>query len=57
MKMGVTKYYGGGAYSFQAYLRGGLFERGCLFNLETTMVSVLQKRLEYKVEKLKYKKF
>ena len=28
-----------------------------LFNLETTMVSVLQNRLEYKVEKLKYKKF
>ena len=36
---------------------GGLFERGGLFNLETTMVSVLQKELEYKVEKLKYKKF
>ena len=36
---------------------GGLFERGGLFNLETTMVSVLQNRLEYKVEKLKYKKF
>ena len=46
MKMGVNKYYG-----------GGLFERGGLFNLETTMVSVLQNRLEYKVEKLKYKKF
>ena len=59
MKMGVTKYYGGGAYLFQAFLRwgGGLFERGGLFNLETTMVSVLQNRLEYKVEKLKYKKF
>ena len=28
-----------------------------LFNLETTMVSVLRKELEYKVEKLKYKKF
>ena len=36
---------------------GGLFERGGLFNLETTMVSVLHKELEYKVEKLKYKKF
>ena len=37
---------------------GGLFERGGgLFNLETTMVSVLYKELENKVEKLKYKKF
>ena len=27
-----------------------------LFNLEKTMVSVLNKELEYKVEKLKYKK-
>ena len=37
---------------------GGLFERGGgLFNLEMTMVSVLQKELEHKVEKLKYKKF
>ena len=36
----------------------GLFERGGgLFNLETTTVSVLHKELEYKVEKLKYKKF
>ena len=56
----------GGAYLFQAYLRGGggylietggLFESGGLFNLETAMVSVLQKGLEYKVERLKYKKF
>ena len=30
---------------------------GDLFNLETSMVSVLHKELEYKVEKLKYKKF
>ena len=29
---------------------------GGLFNLSTTMVSVLQKELEYKVAKLKYKK-
>ena len=46
--------------------RGGLFisspfegelnRDGGLFNLETTMVSVLHKELEYKVEKLKYKK-
>ena len=28
---------------------------GCLFNLETTMVSFLHKEREYKVEKLKYK--
>ena len=40
---------------------GGLFERGegggvCLFNLEKTMVSVLHKELEYKVEKPKNKK-
>ena len=34
----------------------GLFERGGLFNLEKTMVSVLQKEVEYKVEKLKHKK-
>ena len=36
---------------------GGFFERGGLFNVETTMVSVLHKELEYKVEKVKYKKF
>ena len=30
---------------------------GGLFNLKTTVVSVLHKELEYKVEKLKYKKF
>ena len=34
----------------------GLFEGGGLFNLEETMVSVLHKELEYKVEKLKNKK-
>ena len=32
-------------------------ETGGLFNLETTMVSIFHKELEYKVEKLKYKKF
>ena len=37
-------------------MRGELFERGALFNLEKTMVSVLHKELEYKVEKLKKKK-
>ena len=35
---------------------GGLFERGDLFNLAKMMVSVLHKALEYKVEKLRYKK-
>ena len=30
---------------------------GGLFDLEMTMVSVLHKELEYKVEKLKYKTF
>ena len=33
------------------------FERGGGVNLETMMVSVLHKELEYKVEKLTYKKF
>ena len=36
--------------------RGGLFERGGFFNLARTMVSVLHKELECKVEKLNYKK-
>ena len=36
---------------------GCVFERGGLFNFEMTMVSVLHKELEYKVEKFKYKKF
>ena len=40
-----------GAYINQRHLRGG-----GLFNLEKTMVLVLHKELEYKVEKLKYKK-
>ena len=35
---------------------GDLFERGGLFNLEKTMVSILLKKLEYKVETLKNKK-
>ena len=34
----------------------GLHRDGGLFNLEKTMVSVLYKQLEYKVEKLKYTK-
>ena len=36
---------------------GGLFERGKGINLERTVVSVLHKELECKMEKLKYKKF
>ena len=35
----------------------GLIETGDLFNLKTTMVSVLHKEQDCKVEKLKYKKF
>ena len=37
---------------------GGLFQRrgGGLFNLETTMISILRKKLEYNVVKLRYKK-
>ena len=35
---------------------GGLIETGGLFNLEKTVVSVLHKELEYKVEELKNKK-
>ena len=35
---------------------GGLFERSSLFNLAKSKVLVLHKELEYKVEKLKYKK-
>ena len=36
----------------------GLFQRrgGGLFNLETTMISILRKKLEYNVVKLRYKK-
>ena len=35
---------------------GGLIETGGLFNLEKTVVSVLHKELEHKVEELKNKK-
>ena len=52
-------------YLFQGHLRGwgggglietgGLFERGVI-NLEKTLVSILHKELEYKVEKLENKK-
>ena len=40
-----------GAYLFPTHLKGGLFERGGLFNLAKMMVSVLLRELEYKVEK------
>ena len=46
------------AYLFQAHLREGLIETGGggdLFNLEKAMVSVLQKELGNKGEKLKHK--
>ena len=36
---------------------GGRLETGGLFNLETMMVSVLHKGIEYKGEELKHKKF
>ena len=53
-------------YLFQSQLRGGevelnrpgvIFEMGVLFCLAKTMVSVLPKELEYKVENHKYEKF
>ena len=49
---------GGGGFFFKALWGGGggLIEAGHLFNLEMMMVSVLYKELEYKVEKLRYKK-
>ena len=43
----------GGGHIYFKPIWGG----GDLFNLETTMVSVLHKGLEYIVEKLKDKKF
>ena len=50
---------GGGGLFISSLLRGGgLIEMGGghIFNLEKRMVSVVHKNLEYKVEKLKYKK-
>ena len=38
------------------YRDGGLIWEGCILNLAQTMVSFLHKELEYKMEKLKYKK-
>ena len=43
-----------GAYLFQTHLSGLDRDVGSLFNLAKTMVSVLHKELEYKVEKVKY---
>ena len=47
------------SFTINPLLTGGLFREGGggLYNLETTMVSVLHKELEYEVEKPKYKKF
>ena len=50
-----TPILGGGGGGGGLIEKKGLFERGGLFNLEKTMVSVLHTELEYKVEKLKYK--
>ena len=47
----ISNTYKGGGGRQGAYLRGG-----AIFNLAKTMVSVLQKKLEHKVEMLKYKK-
>ena len=46
---------GGGLIYFTPIGEGSLKETGGLFNLENTILSVLHKELEYKVEKLKYK--
>jgi len=45
----------GGLFSSSPFERG-LNRDGGVFNLEKMMVSVVHKELEYKVEKLKYKK-
>ena len=48
---------GGGLFILNPFEEGGLNrDGGGWFNLEKTMVSVLHKELEHKVEKLKYKK-
>ena len=48
---------GGGVWGGGFFFYGGAYLRGCLYNFETTMVSVLHEELEYKVEKLKYQTF
>ena len=49
----------GGLFISSSFEGEGLNRDGGLnmFNLETKMVSLLHKELEYKVEKLKYRKF
>ena len=47
---------GGLLFYFKNIWGGALIEMGALFNLAKKMVSILHKELEYKVEKLKYKK-
>ena len=46
---------GRGLIYFKPSWEEGLKETGGLFHLENTILSVLQKELEYKVEKLTYK--
>ena len=50
-------FFGGGGEGGLIEIGDGDGGGGGLFNLEASMVSVLRKELEYKVEKLKYKKF
>ena len=47
---------GGGVLNWEEALMWSGGGRGRLFNLAKTMVSVLHEELEYKVEKLKYKR-
>ena len=42
----------GGIFISSSFEGGGGGEEGSLFNLKATMISVLHKELEYKVEKL-----
>ena len=49
---------GGGLFISSSYWGGGgLYRDRGLFNLELMMVPVVHKELEYKVDKLKNKKF
>ena len=45
-----------GSLFISSPFEGSLIETGDLFNLEKTMIRVLQKDQEYEVEKLKYKR-
>ena len=49
-------YRRGGLIITNTFEGGGLIETGGFFNLAKKTVSALHKELEYKVEKLKYKK-